>query len=126
LGVEHVVARVDDATRAQLFSALGVRVMNPSLSPVVELEYLLLYPSVSSLMADLEDEHDVMEVRLGCPDLTGRPLRNVDLPKGAMVVLVRRGNDVLYPSGDTWLQIGDVLTLMGPLERVRELARRCG
>jgi Kef-type K+ transport system membrane component KefB/Trk K+ transport system NAD-binding subunit len=125
LGVEHVVARVDDATRAQVFTDLGVRVMNPSLSPVVELEYLLLYPSVSSLMADLEDEHDVMEVRVGCPDLTGRPLRNVDLPTGAMVVLVRRGSDVMYPSGETRLQMGDVLTLMGPLERVRELARRC-
>jgi len=125
LGVEHVVARVDDATRTQVFTDLGVRVINPSLSPVVELEYLLLYPSVSSLMADLDDEHDVVEMRLGCSDLTGRPLRNLELPEGAMLVLVRRDGDVIYPRGDTQLRIGDVLTLMGPLERVRELARRC-
>lgn len=125
LGVEHVVARVDDATRTQVFTDLGVRVINPSLSPVVELEYLLLYPSVSSLMADLDDEHDVVEMRLGCLELTGRPLRNLELPAGAMLVLVRRDGDVIYPRGDTQLQIGDVLTLMGPLERVRELVRRC-
>jgi Trk K+ transport system NAD-binding subunit len=76
-------------------------------------------------MADLEDEHDVMEVRLGCPELTGRPLREVELPQGALVVLIRRNGDVIYPRGETVLQIGDKLTLMGPLEGVRELARRC-
>jgi Trk K+ transport system NAD-binding subunit len=102
-----------------------VQVINPSLSPVVELEYLLLFPSVSSLMTDLEDEHDIAEIRLRCADLTGRPLREIDLPEGAMIVLVRRDGDVIYPRGHTQLRIGDRLTLMGSLEAVRELAHRC-
>jgi Trk K+ transport system NAD-binding subunit len=92
---------------------------------VVELEYLLLFPSVSSLMTDLEDEHDFTELRLGCPELTGRPMRELDLPEGAFIVLVRRNGDVIYPRGDTVLQMWDRLTLMGSLEAVRELARRC-
>jgi Trk K+ transport system NAD-binding subunit len=125
LGIEKVVARVHDATRSSEFIELGIGVVNPSLSPVVELEYLLLYPSVSSLIGDLEDEHEVLEVRLGCPELTGRPLSDVALPTGAMVVLVRRNGDVIYPRGHTRLQIGDQLTLMGPIEGVRELARAC-
>jgi Trk K+ transport system NAD-binding subunit len=100
-------------------------VVNPALSPVVELEYLLLYPSVSSLMADLEDEHDVIEVRLGCQDMVGRPLQEIELPQGVMVVLVRRDGDVIYPHGRTRFQIGDRLTLIGPLDSVREIARRC-
>jgi Kef-type K+ transport system membrane component KefB len=125
LGIEQVVARVREATLVQRFTDLGVRVVNPSLSPVVELEYLLLYPSVSSLMADLEDEHDVIEVRLGCPDMVGRPLRDIELPKGVMVILARRDGDVVYPSGETRFRIGDRLTLMGPLEGTRDVARRC-
>jgi trk system potassium uptake protein TrkA len=124
-GIRHIVARVRDATLAQSYAELGVRVVNPSLSPVVELEYLLMYPSVSSLMADLEDEHDVSEVRLGCPDLAQQPLRDANMPDGVMVVLVRRDNEVIYPRGDTRLRLGDVLTLIGPLEGVQELARRC-
>lgn len=125
MGVERIISRVHDATLAQPFTELGVQVINPSLSPVVELEYLLLYPSVSSLIADLEDEHDIAEVRLRCAELTGRPLREVELPQGAIIVLVRRDGDVLYPRGHTVLQIGDRLTLMGSLEAVRDLARRC-
>jgi Trk K+ transport system NAD-binding subunit len=52
--MKRVVSRVHDATQAGPFTELGVQVINPSLSPVVELEYLLLYPSVSSLITDLE------------------------------------------------------------------------
>lgn len=125
LGVGHVVARVFDATRVQEFSALGVKAMNPSLSPVVELEYLLLYPSVSSLLTDLEDASDVREVRLGCRDMVDRPLRDIRLPAGAMVVLVRRNGDVIYPRAATRFQFGDILTLIGPPDGVRELAERC-
>jgi Trk K+ transport system NAD-binding subunit len=91
----------------------------------VELEYLLLYPSVSSLITDLEDENDIAEVRLGCPEFTGRPVRELDFPEGAMIVLVRRDSDVIFPRGHTVLQMGDRLTLVGSVEAVRELALRC-
>jgi Trk K+ transport system NAD-binding subunit len=64
-------------------------------------------------------------VRLGCPDRSGQPLRDLELPEGALVVLIRRNGDVIYPHGHTVLQIGDRLTLVGSLDAVRELARRC-
>jgi trk system potassium uptake protein TrkA len=125
LDIDHVTARVHEPANAKAFADLGVEVVNPSLSPVVELEYLLLYPSVSSLITDLDDEHDLAEVRLGCPDMTGRPIHDLQLPQQVTIVLVRRNSDVLYPRGETELQFGDILTLIGPLDGVRELARRC-
>jgi Kef-type K+ transport system membrane component KefB/Trk K+ transport system NAD-binding subunit len=125
LGIEQVVARIHDATQTKFFSDLKVGVVNPSLSAVVEMEYLLLYPTVSALIGDLDDDYDIVEVQLGCPDFTGRPLRDLQLPEGAMVVLVRRNGDVIFPRGHTELQLGDHLTLMGSLETVRELAREC-
>ena len=77
------------------------------------------------LMTDLDDEHDIIEVRLFCPELTEQPLRDLELPEGAMLVLIRRDGDVIYPRGHTRLQMGDRLTLMGPLEAVQEFARQC-
>ncbi|MGD8398845.1 MAG: monovalent cation:proton antiporter family protein [Anaerolineae bacterium] len=124
-GVEQVVARVREPTWTRAFSDLGVMVVNPSLAPVAEMEHMMLYPSVSSLMADLEDEHDVMEVRLECPDLAGRPLCDVELPRQVMIILIRRDGDVIYPQGDTTLRSGDRLTLLGPLDGVHEMAHRC-
>ncbi|MGD8626226.1 MAG: cation:proton antiporter [Anaerolineae bacterium] len=125
VGVEQVIARVRDATQTQAFTELGVRVVNPSLSPVMEMEYMMLYPSVSGLMADLKDEHHIMEVQLNCQDLAGRRLGEIYLPEKTMTILVRRNGDVIHPRGETALKMGDKLTLMGPLEGVKELARRC-
>ena len=123
--IERVVSRAHDATQVRYFNELGVQVINPSLSPVVELEYLLLFPSVTSLMTDLEDDHDIIEIRLFCPEFTTKPFSELQLPEGATIVLIRRDGDVVYPRGHTRLQMGDHLTLMGPLEAVQELARRC-
>ncbi len=125
LGIKRVVARVRDATWTRAFADLGVMVVNPSLAPVAEMEHMMRYPSVSSLMADLEDEHDVMEVGLDCPDLAGHPLCDLELPSQVMVILVRRDGDVIYPKGDTRLRSGDQLTLLGPLDGVQEMACRC-
>jgi len=125
VGIKRVVSRAHDATQTSLFAEMGVQMINPSPSPVVELEYLLLFPSVTSLMTDLDDEHDIIEIRLFCPELTEQPLRDLELPEEAMIVLIRRDGDVVYPRGHTRLQMGDRLTLMGPLEAVQELARRC-
>jgi Kef-type K+ transport system membrane component KefB/Trk K+ transport system NAD-binding subunit len=123
--IQRVVSYAHDAINAPLFSELDVQVINPTLSPVVELEYLLLYPSVSSLMTDLEDNHDISEIRLTCTELADRPLQDLDLPEGAMIVLVRRNGDVIYPRGQTRFQLGDRLTIMGSVDAVRELSRRC-
>jgi Trk K+ transport system NAD-binding subunit len=124
-GIASVVSQVQDATRAREFMDLGVRVINPTLSPAAELEFLMLFPSGSSLMTDLEDEHDVAEVRLNCANLVDRSLKDLDLLQGAIVILVRRNGDVIYPDGGTVLQLGDQLTLAGPLEAIRELRQRC-
>jgi Trk K+ transport system NAD-binding subunit len=80
---------------------------------------------VSSLITDLEDEHDIAEVRLGCAELADRPIQDLQLPERVTIILVRRNGDVIYPRGRTVLQRGDMLTLVGPLEGVRELSRRC-
>jgi Trk K+ transport system NAD-binding subunit len=66
-----------------------------------------------------------MEVRLECNDLVGQRLREITLPESTMMILIRRNGDVIHPRGETSLYAGDKLTLMGPLDGVRELARRC-
>jgi Kef-type K+ transport system membrane component KefB/Trk K+ transport system NAD-binding subunit len=125
LGIGRVVSRLDNPAHVEEFTDLGVQAINPSLSPVVELEYLLLFPSVSSLMTDLKDDHDVAEVNLRCLELANQPLSELPLPEGAMVVLVRRDGEVIYPRGSTRLQLDDTLTVMGSVEGVRELVQLC-
>ncbi len=45
--------------------------------------------------------------------LIGRALRELDLPEGVLVALVRRGRQLLVPRGSTVLEAGDRLTVIG-------------
>lgn len=125
LGLEPVAALIHDAALARRFADLGAQVVNASLSPIVEMEYLLLYPTISSVLTDLEDDYDVAEVTLRCRDLVDRPLSELNLPGGVRIVIVRREGDVVLPQGHTRLRMGDVLTLMGSQDAVGDMVERC-
>lgn len=43
--------------------------------------------------------------------LCGRRLREIELPAGELVVLIRRGEEMLVPKGDTVILEGDLLVL---------------
>ncbi len=56
--------------------------------------------------------------------LIGRTLRDLELPDGCLVALVRRGREAIVPRGRTRLEEGDRLTIIGEPEEIRELLAR--
>ena len=59
-------------------------------------------------------------------DLIGLRLREVELPGGTLIVMIRRGDDSLIPRGDTTLLDGDRLTVIGRAEGISALRERYG
>lgn len=51
----------------------------------------------------------------------GKSLRELQLPEGALVALIRRGSEVIVPRGSTELAEGDTLTVIGEPETIRQL-----
>ena len=56
--------------------------------------------------------------------LVGRALRDVRLPEGTLVALIRRRGRTIIPRGGTTLEVGDRLTILGDPDSVRELYRQ--
>lgn len=54
----------------------------------------------------------------------GRSLARMNLPEGVLVLLIRREDRVVVPRGDTRLEPGDVLTLMGNKQALTESVRK--
>ena len=51
--------------------------------------------------------------------LVGKTLKDLELPNGVLVLLIRRDDRFVVPRGNTGLEINDVLTLMGTPEAIR-------
>ncbi len=56
--------------------------------------------------------------------LTGKPLRNLSLPSGCLVALIKRRGQTVVPGPMTILEEGDSVTFVGEPEAVEELKKR--
>ncbi len=120
LGVPERVALISDSAKAQRLREEGVRVVTPSLSTLFVLEGMVTHPLTFELLARPDADKHMVEVVLRNPSIAGRPLRKVRLPGDALILLVRRDEESIIPHGNTVLQSGDVLTLIGSEEAIRE------
>lgn len=64
-----------------------------------------------------------LPVKQGKPSaaLINQPLMATKWPEGCLVALIRRNGETIVPSGQTIVQEGDVLTIIGSTDGVREL-----
>ena len=53
--------------------------------------------------------------------LEGTRLRDLSIPDGALIAMIRRGDDMIIPRGDTVLEAGDRLTVLGKPEAILQL-----
>jgi Trk K+ transport system NAD-binding subunit len=118
--IPTVIARADDARLAQQLQNLEVRVVQPAMATALALEGAFHFPAAFDMLLNKSDDIDVMDVSLRNPALAGRPLRHIRLPGNALVLGMRRQGDIVVPHGDTVLQRGDILMLVGSPDALRQ------
>ncbi len=119
-GIPNRVAMVSDQDIAAQMNDQGVRVVQPQLATALALEGALHFPSAFDMLADHTDGVEIREGVLNNPPLDGRSLRGIELPGDVLILGMRRGDDILVPHGNTVLRQGDVLTLVGHPDELRE------
>ena len=73
-----------------------------------------------------DDRLLTLTLEAGTPSaiLIGRSLKDILLPEGTLIALVRRGPDVVIPRGATELKRGDRLTIIGEPAGLDALGKR--
>lgn len=56
--------------------------------------------------------------------LRGKAIKEVDLPRGSLMVLIQRNGKIRVPEGETTIKPGDELTLVAEGETMKELSKR--
>lgn len=124
--IPNIVADVTDIKLVPELTALGVRVVQPALATAMALEGALRFPTAFDLLSNIEDEYEVQEIELRNWDYAGRALRQTRLPGNAVILSVKRDGAVMVPRGDTMLQIGDSVALVGYRDDVEEAVALLG
>jgi Kef-type K+ transport system membrane component KefB/Trk K+ transport system NAD-binding subunit len=120
--VPNVVARLNDADRMEEFSRAGVKVVSVAHATSSSLVNAVLRPNLFEFLADEPEGYDILEVRLRNVDLAERGLSQIRLPGNTLVMLIRRDGEIIVPKGSSVVKVGDVLTVAGDQDSVRDAA----
>lgn len=120
LEVPNVVALVQDPVRLADFTALGVQPLVNALLPATMIAIMARNPDTYTLLTSTRDQRDISEVRLRNRSLVGQQLRRLQLPGDYLVLSIRRRGELIIPHGNTVLEYGDRLSLLGDPAQLTE------
>ncbi|GCF13630.1 potassium transporter [Haloarcula mannanilytica] len=123
-GVERVIARANNPDNVEAFEDLGVRTISSAMATAWAIDNQIERPAIAHWMTDIGRSGDVQEVEVTNPDLIGKSIREVGpmLPDACLVALVSgEGHEhAEVPTADYVLEAGDMVTLLGRRESVRD------
>jgi mannitol/fructose-specific phosphotransferase system IIA component (Ntr-type) len=67
---------------------------------------------------------EVMEVAVTSDRIVGTMIRDLCMPDGCLIAFIMRGEKMIVPHGNTGLEAGDLVTLVGETDAVLETAAR--
>jgi len=119
LGVEHVIASVEDPLLQEKATQEHIAVFSTINSTRILLRALIDKPSLVRLITTANET--VREVELRSNKYNGLALRRLPFLGDVLVIQIYRGNKALIPHGDTKLQHGDTLLVTGSKEHIDTL-----
>ncbi len=123
-GTANLVVRLNELANINRFRELGAMIVDPGTALVNLMDQFVRSPSAASLLLGLETNQKIMEVELRNPNLHGIALRDLRLPLDTLILTIHRQGQMLMSHGYTRLEVGDMVTLVGPPERLEEVALR--
>ncbi|MBR5734411.1 MAG: Trk system potassium transporter TrkA, partial [Desulfovibrionaceae bacterium] len=123
LGVGETVARVHQNEYLQLVETLGIdHAVCPRVAAVNGLLHYIRRGKVVASVTVGQDAAEAMEVMISEDSaLAGRPVSELNLPRGVLLLTVIRENDVFLPKGASVLEPGDRVLFMTAKERIPEI-----
>jgi trk system potassium uptake protein TrkA len=103
MGAHKTVTRINKFSYFPLVSAIGLdHIVSSRLAAINSVLQYVRRGKVLSAIALKGEEAEALEaVALETSDIVGKPLQQIPFPKGALVVSILRGEEVIIPTGDS-------------------------
>jgi trk system potassium uptake protein TrkA len=117
LGARKTITKINKFSYLPLMSAIGLdHVVSPRLSAINSILQHIRRGKILSAISLKNEQAEAMEaVALETSDIVGKPLRDINFPKGSLVTGIIRGQEVIIPTGES---------VIAPDDRIIIFARR--
>ncbi len=126
LGVKKAISLVNKAGYTHLIPLLGIDgVMNPRRASIGKILHFIRKGKVISATPLGDEKAEAVEfIALETSDITDRPLKDIDFPKGTIVGAITRNGEVIIPGGDSIILPGDhviLVTLRSSIPKIEKI-----
>lgn len=110
---ERIISKSGNSKAEEALRKLDVEFLDARRVLATTIESLILMPTTYHALVDTFEDYRVEEIELSNKEIDGSQVKDIPFHKDGTVILVRRGSHVHVPHGDTYLRIGDILTVFG-------------
>ena len=124
-GCPLAITLVNDPTLVPLMSPLGIDAyINPRATTVSSILRHIRHGRVRDVYSIGDAEAEIIEAEvLSTSPIAGSRVRDIDFPEGVLIGAIRKGDDILKPTGGTRIEEGDVIAVFALSEDVPEVER---
>ena len=125
MGARKAITRISKFSYLPLVSAIGLEhVVSSRLAAVNSILQYVRRGRVLSAMALKGEEAEVLEVvALETSDIVGKPIHQISFPKGALVVAIIRGDEVIVPTGDSIILPQDRIVIFSTRKAIPQVEK---
>lgn len=123
---EKIISMANERSVEQQLKNLDVETIDIRRVMATTIENLIVRLTTYHALVETFENFSVEEIPVLNPELDGHQIREVAFHKNAILILVKRGEDLFIPHGEAYLKSGDILNILGTdsaLESTREILR---
>ncbi len=126
LGAKKAISLVNKSGYTHLIPLLGIDgIMNPRRASVGKILHFIRKGKVISATPLGDEKAEAVEfIALETSDITNRPLKDIDFPKGTIIGAITRAGEVIIPGGDSVILPEDhviLVTLRSSIQKIEKI-----
>jgi len=126
LGAKKVIAKVDRSEYTELFEMVGIdAARSPKQATINSVLRVTMGAGIESIATVEGERAEIVElVASSGAKITKKPLDRIKFPKGGIVSVIVRNDEVIVPRGNQQIQVGDrvvVFALTSAISKVKKL-----
>lgn len=125
MGVKNTITRIGKSNYFPLLPTIGIeKVVSPRLSAVSSILHDVRKGKVLSDISIFCEKGEFIEaLAIAESGITGKPLKKISFPKGALLVCIVRDDQITIPNGESVIMGGDRIILFTVKEAVKKLEK---
>ncbi len=125
LGVHTTITKVSKFSYFPLMSTIGLKkVVSPRLSAISTILHNVRKGKILTAVSILGEEAEMIEaMALETSPITGKPLKKISFPKGAILVSIIREDNIMIPTGESIVEHGDRIIIFVRRQAVQKLEK---